>query len=57
MTEPGARDQRAHQLAPPTEGEPAGTLCGRYSDSWEEASPGNERCQDCQLAAAGPTPD
>lgn len=57
VTEPEARDPLAHQLAPPTEGGPVGTLCGRYSESWEEASPGIERCQDCQLAAAGPAPD
>lgn len=57
VIEPGASDPRAHQLAPHSEGEPVGTLCGRYAESWDQASPGIERCQDCQLAAAGPSPD
>ena len=57
VVDPQSSDQHAHQLAPLTEGEPVGTLCGRYADTWDQATPGIERCQDCQLAAAGPHPD
>ncbi|MFL6105636.1 MAG: hypothetical protein ACJ72L_01640 [Marmoricola sp.] len=57
VVEPTASAQRAHQLAPAIDGEPVGTLCQRYSEAWEPAGPAVERCQDCQLAAAGPHPD
>jgi hypothetical protein len=53
-------DYRAHQLAPRGGGEEAlGTLCGLFAEPgrWAPAPPGAERCQDCQLEAAGPAPD
>jgi hypothetical protein len=59
VVEAGTNEPRAHQLGPRADGEALGTLCGIFAgpEHWEPAEPGVERCQGCQLAAAGPHPD